>query len=442
VLSELRARLIGGGAESLLFETLLTIFKQRGLLAAGGRQRTDATHVLAKVRALNRLVCVGETLRGALHSLAVVAPEWLQAFAPAEWHERYDHRGEEYRLPRDQAKRTAMAVTMGNDGYTLLTAIFGTPELAWLQQVPAVQTLQRVWVQQFEQVDGHLCFRADDNIPPPAKVMCFPDDVQAMYERKRETWWIGDKVHLTETCDEGQPQLITHVDSSRAGNGDVDITPLIHQALKEKDLLPTEHMTDTNDAEAQQFLQSQQHDGIDVIAPTRSDHQWQAHQQQGFAATNFPIDWQAHQATCPTGQTSLSWTPAVDRRDNQVVKSKFSQKDCQRCPAHSPCTKAKRRTITLRAEERHLALQRARARQKEPEFWRVYRWRAGIAGSLSQEVRVWPAAQPLRWIGQDVFPASGLRDRDESGTRVSLASRATARPNTSVAFRDSCRLKR
>ena len=44
----------------------MTIFKQRGLLAAGGRQRTDATHVLAKVRALNRLVCVGETFRGAL----------------------------------------------------------------------------------------------------------------------------------------------------------------------------------------------------------------------------------------------------------------------------------------------------------------------------------------------------------------------------------------
>ena len=167
----------------------------------------------------------------------------------------------------------------------------------------------------------------------------------------------------------------------------MDVTPLIHQALKEKDLLPTEHLTDTNYAEAKQFLQSQQHYGIDLIAPTRSDHKWQAQQQQGFAATNFRIDWQAHQATCPTGQTSLSWTPAVDRRDNQVVKIKFSQKDCQPCPAHSQCTKAKRRTITLRAEELHLALQRARARQKEPEFWRVYRWRAGIEGSLSQGVR-------------------------------------------------------
>lgn len=33
--------------------------KQRGLIKAGGRQRTDATHVLAAVRAINGVVCVG-----------------------------------------------------------------------------------------------------------------------------------------------------------------------------------------------------------------------------------------------------------------------------------------------------------------------------------------------------------------------------------------------
>lgn len=49
VLCEFRSRLMAGNAEYLLFETLLTCFKQRGLIKAGGRQRTDATHVLAKV---------------------------------------------------------------------------------------------------------------------------------------------------------------------------------------------------------------------------------------------------------------------------------------------------------------------------------------------------------------------------------------------------------
>jgi transposase len=55
VLSEFRSRLIAGNAEYLLFETMLNYFKQRGLVKAGGRPRTDATHVLAAVRAINRV---------------------------------------------------------------------------------------------------------------------------------------------------------------------------------------------------------------------------------------------------------------------------------------------------------------------------------------------------------------------------------------------------
>ncbi len=96
-LSEFRSRLIEGHAESLLFETLLLSLRQRGLLKAGGQQRTDATHVLAAVRVINRAVCVGETLRATLNSLAEVVPEWLSFFAPEEWYQRYAHRIEEYR---------------------------------------------------------------------------------------------------------------------------------------------------------------------------------------------------------------------------------------------------------------------------------------------------------------------------------------------------------
>ena len=59
VLSEFRSRLIEGQKEYVLFETMLTCCKQRGLITAGGRQRTDATHVLGAVRAINRVICVG-----------------------------------------------------------------------------------------------------------------------------------------------------------------------------------------------------------------------------------------------------------------------------------------------------------------------------------------------------------------------------------------------
>jgi hypothetical protein len=65
------------------------------------------------------------------------------------------------------------------------------------------------------------------------------------------------------------------------------VTPVIHQALKEKELLPKEHLTDSNSAQAKQFGKTRQQYGIDLIAPTRADHKWQAKEQQGSAASSF-----------------------------------------------------------------------------------------------------------------------------------------------------------
>jgi transposase len=78
VLSVVRQRLITGHAELLLFETMLTRFHAQGFLKVRGRQRTDSTHVLAAIQTLNRLECIGETLRHAVNVLAPAAPAWLR----------------------------------------------------------------------------------------------------------------------------------------------------------------------------------------------------------------------------------------------------------------------------------------------------------------------------------------------------------------------------
>ena len=69
VLSEFRARLIAGHAEMRMFETLLSLCRERGWLKARGRQRRDSTHVLSTARALNRLELVVETVRMACRTL-------------------------------------------------------------------------------------------------------------------------------------------------------------------------------------------------------------------------------------------------------------------------------------------------------------------------------------------------------------------------------------
>jgi len=72
-----------------------------------------------------------------------------------------------------------------------------------------------------------------------------PYDTQARYGTKRETSWVGYKAHLTETCDEDSPNLITHVDTTLATDSDISVMDCLYRDLAHKALLPAEHLVDT-----------------------------------------------------------------------------------------------------------------------------------------------------------------------------------------------------
>ncbi|QBD77289.1 IS1182 family transposase [Ktedonosporobacter rubrisoli] len=403
VLSEFRARLIAGQGEEQLLTAMLTLFKQRGWLKARGKQRTDSTHVLAKIRALNRLVCVGETLRHTLKCLAIVAPEWLREHSQPEWADCSGVRLEDSRLPSGEEERQEWIRHVGQDGANVLSALYEPEAPAWLREVPAVEILRRVWTQNYLWSEGKLCWRAADNIPPATLYLSSPYDVDAHYGKKRTTSWVGFKVHLTETREKDQPHLITHVETTTAPISDDVSTPTIHEGLRHKGLLPEQHIVDAGYVDAQLFHQSQQDYDIDLVGPPHPDVKWQARQQTGFAAGQFAIDWQTQQAVCPEGHASMSWTPAIDNRHNEVIKIKFSTKDCQSCPSRPLCThstRVPRRTITVRREQAHQALQRARARATTEEVKTLYAQRAGVEGTISQGVRVM-GLRRSRYIGQE-----------------------------------------
>ncbi|GHO49049.1 hypothetical protein [Ktedonospora formicarum] len=64
VLSEFRTRFIDKQAEHRLLESMLTLFQQKGWLKARGRQRTDSTHMLAKVCPQSSALCLGNDAYG------------------------------------------------------------------------------------------------------------------------------------------------------------------------------------------------------------------------------------------------------------------------------------------------------------------------------------------------------------------------------------------
>ncbi len=105
---------------------------------------------MGAIRMLNRLELAGESLRAALEALAVAAPGWLAGVIDGSWQQVYGARIDDLHLPASQAGRQELMVRYGRDGYYLLEQVHGPgSRQAWLRELPAVQALRRIWIQQF-----------------------------------------------------------------------------------------------------------------------------------------------------------------------------------------------------------------------------------------------------------------------------------------------------
>lgn len=401
VLSEFRSRLVAHGASERVLQVLVEQFKERGLIKARGKQRTDSTHVLGAVRLLNRLELVSETLRAALEDLAPVASEWLKSWMPQEWSERYGRRIEEGRLPKGARARQQYAEQVGADGARLLARVQEADAPAVVREVARVQELGIVWQQQYEQQEGTVRLRNKDDLPPNAERHDSPYDPEVRYSTKRDLHWIGYKVHLTETCEDEQVEVITHVETTYAPVADVAMLPAIHEALCASGVPPAEHYVDAGYLEVELLLREHQTKGIHLVGPVRPDPGWQAQQQTGYDASQFVFDWPAKQATCPQGQTSVTWTERTEQRSGRpIVAVQFATATCRQCPVRAQCTHAEKmpRQVTVRPQAEHEALQQARLYQQTQEFRQDYARRAGVEGTISQGVRAFGLRQ-ARYLG-------------------------------------------
>jgi transposase len=402
VLSEFRSRLIEGGLEEVILTAILNICRKKGLLKERGKQRTDSTHIEAAIRLTNRIVCAVETVRAALNSLAVVVPGWLANHVPQNWYDRYGKRVEDFHIPKEATKCIRLIEQVGHDGFELLKWVREADAPIWLREIPAVETLRLVWIQQFYVEEGQVRHRSNDNIPPASKLIVSPYDGDARMSVKRDTEWTGYKVHLTETCDNNLPHLIINVETTDATTQDMELTGEIHQALESKQLLPSEHYVDTGYVDGEHLVTSEKRYGIDLIGPVAQNGTWQARNTEAYDNTKFLIDWENEVVTCPEGKTSKKWTVKQNRDGQEEIRARFGQKDCRTCPARQLCTHAavNPRQVVLRPREQHEAIQARRSEQTTKEFQKRYAKRSGIEGTISQGIRAFDL-RVSRYLGME-----------------------------------------
>jgi len=206
VLSEFRDRLIEGQAEKRVFEKLVEEIRAMGLIKERGKQRSDSIAMLVKVRRLSRIEMVVETLRLAVVGLVTAQREWCEEIIPPSWEEKY---GERFVRQRYSEKEWQEYETnIGNDGEWLLKRLTEGGAPAGLKDLPEVQILKTVWAQQFREETGQMVYKDLKKYDGHTQIQT-PHDPEARYSRKRNFEWLGDKVQVTETEDEGFPHIIT-----------------------------------------------------------------------------------------------------------------------------------------------------------------------------------------------------------------------------------------
>jgi transposase len=405
VLPEFRSRVVAGGLEQHLLDVLLAALVERGLVKAGGKQRTDSTHVVSAVRDLNRLELAGESVRAAAEALVAAAPDWFASeFDVAGFSARYGRRVDSWRLPTSQTKRDQLVAEYGGDGLALVRSVYSASAPAWLRELPAVGVLRRVLLQNYyvyEDKTGKQVIRrrdADkDGIPPAPSRIVSPYDLDARWAAKGDDlFWCGYKVHLTETCENAPapepgvrrldpPNIITNVASTDATVPDVAMTAPVHDMLAARALTPAEHYLDSGYPSAPLVLSSKAEHGIELVTPLLADTSAQAKAGAGYDRSAFTFDFQARTATCPQGQSSSAWTPCVQDGTAKIVVT-FPAAGCIRCPTRELCTRRKKggRQVTVPPREVHELQLKARAEQATKAWQTRYALRAGVEGTINQ----------------------------------------------------------
>ena len=366
VLSGFRNRVADAGLEQVVLDSLLARLAAWGLVRAGGRQRTDSTHVIAAVAALNRLELAGESVRAALEALTAAHPDWVaQRICVPDFARRYGTPVTSWRPPASQARRDELAIAYARDGYALLEAVYASSSPGWLREIPAVDVLRRVLVQNYTRIitaGGREVIRRrekepeGDGLPHGHIRIASPYDTDARWGVKREEFWLGCKLHVSETCDDappctcGQacpaagpcpgttgagagaqgsghdkhcehlafPNLITHVATTDATVTGNQMTSVIDDDLARKNLPPGRHYLDSGYLSAALVVAGHARHGIALTGPLLAGTSAQARAGNGYARADFTAGLRHQDRHLPAGKDGSSLVavhPARQGRD-------------------------------------------------------------------------------------------------------------------------------
>ena len=383
VLVYFRDRLEEKRAQRLIFDGVVDLLIELGLVKRKGKQRLDSTHIVGYVKAMSWMECAIETLRLALEDLkAEVGQKKRPEFWDRLWAFYVDN-NLDWRLSKtEQANRHRQC---GQDIRDLLEWIdTANPKLADRE---AVKLLRRVFTEQFEVVEGKLELATHR----PSRAVQNPHDPDAHYADKKTKQWTGYKVHVAETVDPEEPikekgepaeHFITEMFTTEAAQDEMaGLTEVLKREQEHYQITPQAMYTDAGYVTESTLTQAEQ-SGIELLGPTRPDPH-----KGPYNSDAFHIDVDKRQAVCPQGKLSTQCSRIKDSfMGTEYYRIEWGNQ-CDSCPVQKQCTHSKSGRRTLVVGLRHDLVEQRRREMKQSGFSKSMHPRNGIEGTHSELVR-------------------------------------------------------
>lgn len=360
------------GLEQSLFENVTDALKKLFALDPS-KQRLDSVHIFSNMAHLGRIRLFVKTIRKFLVNLKRHHAELHQALG--EVTARYDERNDgQFAVKPSESARTLQEV--GNDSFLLVERFNGHEAVVAMS---SYQLLVRLFNEQcvLEKTDAGASVVIKPNKEVPSDSLQNPSDPDAGYCGHKGK---GYQMQVMETYspDKSQPNLITHVKVEAAHESDAQaVVPALEESGK-RELAPKELLADTLYGSDENVEKAKER-GVELVSPTMGT------QSNATSLAEFEFSETDEITACPQGHTPKS--VKTGKHGGRIVH--FNKATCDLCPRQSDCpVKRVKRSATIAYDAKALRLARRRAKEKTESFREIYRFRAGIEGTMSDLDRI------------------------------------------------------
>jgi len=383
VLVYFRDRLEENGEERVIFDGVLELLMELGLVKRRGKQRLDSTHVLGHVKQMSWLECAQTTVRLVLEALGSVVPI---AERPEFWERLWACyvEGElDWRLSKAEGEERYRRC--GQDVQELLRWLEGKGQE--LRELEEVKLLRRVFEEQFELVEGRL----QPRVRRVKGAVQNPHDPDAHFADKLSKKWVGYKVHVVESVDpegptkiKGEPaeHFITEIVTTQAAQDEMSgLAEVLSSQEHHHGIKPEAIYTDAGYVTERTLTEAEQ-SGMELLGPTRPDPHPGPYNTEAFS-----VDIEKKQAVCPQGNVSTQWSRIRDTYQGTEYYRIEWGSQCDSCVIQRQCTRSRNGRRLLVVGLRHDLVQKRRREMKGAAFSRKMHPRNGVEGTLSELVR-------------------------------------------------------